>query len=168
MLKFFKNLFDKILFRIIDLSGVSPEQDARAVKSERTGYRPESISYKNFQILYAEKRGQTFSKMLIRLIAESGEKNSTIYTRANIDRRHFSKIANNINYQPSKQTALAFAIALKLDHEKTKKLLETAGYTLTNAIFADFIVSLYIERKIFDVDLINQVLYENNQPLLGG
>lgn len=168
MLKFFKKLFDKILFRIIDLSGVSSEEDARAVKSARPHYNYESLPYKDFQILYDERRGETFSKMLIRLIAESGEKNSAIYTRANIDRRHFSKIANNINYQPSKQTALAFAVALRLDHEKTKKLLETAGYTLSTAIFADCIVSFYIERKIFDVDLINQVLYENNQPLLGG
>ena len=105
---------------------------------------------------------------ILHLIKESGEKNSTIYTRANIDRRHFSKIANNPEYKPSKQTVLAFAIALKLDFEKTKDLLAVAGFTLSKANLADVIVSFFIEYKIFDVDLVNQILYKYEQPLLGG
>ncbi|MBQ6296328.1 MAG: hypothetical protein IJK81_01300 [Selenomonadaceae bacterium] len=122
----------------------------------------------NFRELQAQNMGETFSEMLIRLIEESGEKNSAIYTRANIDRRHFSKIANHKEYQPSKQTALAFAIALKLDFDKTQKLLATAGYTLNNANLADVIVSFFIEYKVFDVDLVNQALYKYKLPLLGG
>ena len=77
--------------------------------------------------------GETFSKMLRRLIAESGEKNSDIYTRANIKRQHFSKMMNDDEYQPSKPTVLAFAIALKLGFEKTRELLASAGYILSRA-----------------------------------
>ena len=105
--------------------------------------------------------------MLLSLIEESGEKNSTIYKRANIDRRHFSKIVNNDDYQPSKQTVLAFAIALKLDFEQTKDLLHSAGFTLSRANLSDVIVGYFIEYKIFDVDLVNQILYKYEQPLLG-
>lgn len=124
----------------------------------------------DFLKLYTEaKTGcETFSQMLIELIKKSGEKNSTIYTRANIDRRHFSKIANNPNYQPSKQTVLAFAIALKLDFQATKDLLATAGFILTKSSIADLIVSFFIEHKKYDVDLVNQILYKYDQPLLGG
>lgn len=112
--------------------------------------------------------GETFSEMLIRLVDGSGEKPSAIYNRANIDRRHFSKICNHKNYQPSKQTVLAFAIALKLDFDKTQKLLATAGYTLGNSMLSDMIVSFFIEYKIYDVDLINQFLYKYKLALLGG
>lgn len=122
----------------------------------------------NFLKLLAENASETFSEMLLRLIKESGEKNSTVYTRANIDRRHFSKIANNPDYKPSKQTALAFALALKLDFDKTQKLLAVAGYTLSKSTLPDVIVSFFIEYKIFDVDLANQVLHKYNLPLLGG
>ena len=122
----------------------------------------------DFIKLRAQGLSETFSEMLLHLIKESGEKNSTIYTRANIDRRHFSKIANNPEYKPSKQTVLAFAIALKLDFEKTKDLLAVAGFTLSKANLADVIVSFFIEYKIFDVDLVNQILYKYEQPLLGG
>ena len=102
------------------------------------------------------------------LIKESGEKNSAIYNRANIDRRHFSKICNHKNYQPSKLTVLAFAIALKLDFEQTQELLAAAGYTLTKNNLADIIISFFIEKKIFDVDVVNNYLYDYEQPLLGG
>ncbi len=124
----------------------------------------------DFLRLYSQgKHGlETFSEMLMRLIEESGEKNSVIYKRANIDRRHFSKIANHVDYQPSKQTVLAFAIALKLDFSQTRELLALAGFTLTKSNLADVIISFFIEYKIFDVDLVNQILYKYNQPLLGG
>ena len=122
----------------------------------------------NFRNLQAQNMGETFSEMIIRLIAESGEKNSTIYNRANIDRRHFSKISTHEDYQPSKQTVLAFAIALKLDFERTKDLLTVAGFSLTKSNIADVIVSFFIEYKIYDVDLVNRILYKYEQPLLGG
>ena len=124
----------------------------------------------DFLKLYAQAKtgGETFSEMLLRLIKESGEKNSTIYNRANIDRRHFSKIATHEDYQPSKQTVLAFAIALKLDFERTKDLLAVAGFSLTKSNISDLIVSFFIEYKIYDVDLVNRILHKYEQPLLGG
>lgn len=124
----------------------------------------------DFMKLYAKAKTGclSFSDMLMHLIEESGEKNSTIYKRANIDRRHFSKIANNDDYQPSKQTVFAFAIALKLDFEQTKDLLHSAGFTMSRANLTDVIVGYFLEYKIFDVDLVNQILYKYNQPLLGG
>ena len=122
----------------------------------------------DFLELFGKNKSETFSEMLLRLIKESGEKNSAIYNRANIDRRHFSKIANHPDYKPGKQTVLAFALALKLDFDQTQKLLAAAGYTLNKTILSDMIVSYFIEYKIFDVDLANQALYKYNQPLLGG
>ncbi len=124
----------------------------------------------DFKRLLAQARtgNETFSEMLLDFIKDSGEKNSTIYTRANIDRRHFSKIANHPDYKPSKQTVLAFAIALKLDFEQTEDLLASAGFTLSKTSLADVIVSFFIEYKIFDIDLVNQILYKYDQALLGG
>ena len=124
----------------------------------------------DFLKLYSQAKNglETFSEMLMRLIEESGEKKSVIYKRANIDRRHFSKIANHVDYQPTKQTVLAFALALKLNFERTKTLLAVAGFSLTKSNLADVIVSFFIEYKIFDVNLVNQILYKYKQPLLGG
>ena len=122
----------------------------------------------NFREMYRKVKSETFSEMLLRLIGESGEKNSAVYNRANIDRRHFSKIANNENYRPSKETALAFAIALKLNFDETQEFLKTAGYTLTKNNLADVIVNFFIDKKIFDINAVNMALHEYEQPLLGG
>lgn len=121
----------------------------------------------NFREHFEKNKDESFSQKLLSLIKESGEKNSNIYNRANIDRRHFSKIVNHEDYQPSKQTVLAFAIALKLGFEKTKDLLASAGFTLSNSNIFDVIVSAFIENKIFDLNLINIILYKYKQPLLG-
>ncbi len=122
----------------------------------------------NFNELLEKNSGETFSEMLVRLIEESGEKNSVIYNRANIDRRLFSKIINNADYQPAKNTVLAFAISLKLNYKMTQKLLQSAGFTLNKKNLGDVIVTFFIEKNIFDIETINEILYEYKQPLIGG
>ena len=90
------------------------------------------------------------------------------YKRANVDKRTFSKIrANASTYKPSKQTAVAFAIALKLNLEETQDLLASAGLTLSSGIVFDKIIRYFIQKGIYNVAEINEALFEFDQPLLG-
>ena len=108
-----------------------------------------------------------FSETLLKLIDETGEKDSDIYKRANIDRKLFSKIRNNPQYKPSKSTALAFAIALELDLEQTRDFIGRAGYALSRSSTFDIIVEYYITHGRYDIYEINMVLFEFDQNLLG-
>ena len=121
----------------------------------------------DFDKIFETNKGETFSEMMTRLVGESGEKNSVVYNRAQIDRQLFSRIKKNKNYQPSKDTVIALALALKLDITKAKEFLASAGYTLTKSK-RDLIISFFIENKIFDMNLLNDYLYEYNQPVLLG
>ena len=121
----------------------------------------------DFDKVFEDNQGETFSQMMTRLVDESGEKNSVFYNRAQIDRQLFSRIKKNKDYQPSKDTAVALAIALKLELAKAKDFLASAGYTLTKSK-RDLIISFFIENKIFDTRLLNDYLYEYNQPVLLG
>ena len=110
---------------------------------------------------------ETFSQTLLRLIEARGMTNAQAYKKANIDKKHFAKIKNNKDYHPTKYTVLAFAIALKLNMEETKALMEKAGLALTKSNRFDLIVSFFIENGRYDIFELNDVLFEYDLPLLG-
>jgi len=108
-----------------------------------------------------------FSETLLKLIDRTGKKDSEIYRKANVDRRLFSKIRNNPDYQPTKATALAFALALELDLAETRDLIGRAGFTLSHSSYFDIIVEFFIRERNYDVFELNEVLFKFDQPLIG-
>lgn len=111
--------------------------------------------------------GESFSIALFRIIEEKKMSDVEVYKRANIDKKLFSKIRNNINYHPSKTTAVALALALRLNYDNIKDLIGRAGFALSNSNKFDLVIRYFSEKEIYDVDQINEVLFDMDLPVLG-
>ncbi len=116
---------------------------------------------------FTKELDESFQQMLMRKIAESGEKPSDIYHRANISKAHFSKINCDEHYKPTKKTVCAFAIALELSLDETKELLMKAGFALSHSSLFDVIIEYFIRNGNYDIFAVNEALFDYDQELLG-
>ena len=111
--------------------------------------------------------GDTFQERLLHLIDESGMTDVTVYKKANIDRKVFSRIRCKRDYKPKKRTAVAFAIALELDMPTMLDLLARAEIAFSPSSKFDLIITYFVTNKKYDIYEINSALFKYGQPLLG-
>lgn len=111
--------------------------------------------------------GDTFQQRLFKLIDASGMDDVTVYKKANIDRKVFSRIRCKKDYKPKKKTAVAFAIALQLDMPTMLDLLSRAEIAFSPSNKFDLIITYFITNQVYDIFEINAALFKYNQPILG-
>ncbi|MGN1094421.1 MAG: macro domain-containing protein [Candidatus Neoclostridium sp.] len=116
---------------------------------------------------WIKNHDDTFAVTLLKLIDEKKMTDAQCYKKANVSRKTFYKINNDPKYRPSKQTVIAFAIALELTLEETERLLRTVGFSLSHSNKFDLIVEFFITNGIYDVFEINAALYKYDQVCLG-
>ena len=106
-----------------------------------------------------QNKTDEFKELLFSIIDKKQYKDSDVYKKARIDRKTFSKIRCLDHYIPCKNNIIKLCLSLSLDIEGTKELLNSAGYQLSTNNNLDLIVSFFIKKNIFDIDLINTYLY---------
>ena len=111
--------------------------------------------------------GVSFHDKLFELIDEAHIDNKDVWKRANLDRKHFSKIQCDRNYHPKKKTVMALCIALQLDLEQSKDLLARADWAFSPSSKVDLIVQKAIIDKQYDIMQLNVTLFKYTNEILG-
>ena len=142
--------------RHLQNAGIQPKRDARTAGM----MAPVGVD----DVL--NKPAETFSATVMKLVDASGEKDSAVYKRANVDRKVFSKLRSNPEYQPSRDTAIALCIALKLSLEDATSLLARAGYALSPSVRRDRVIEYCMLNEVYEISKIDLLLFDLDMPTL--
>lgn len=112
------------------------------------------------------KEEDTFQTKLFSYIDSQNLKDSDVYNKVDIDRRLFSKIRSDRLYHPKKETIILLGIALELTEEELDDLLSSASYSLPMNNTYDLIIRFCFKEKIYNLDQINEFLYDHDCKLL--
>ena len=121
-------------------------------------YKARDISPIDVDAFIKQSRASlNFQNTLQQLIADRKLENATVYKKACIDKKFFSKIISNKDYVPKKQTVMALGLALELPLQEFEKFLASAGYAFMPSSKFDLIVKYCVMNQIFnlvEVDII--------------
>ena len=121
----------------------------------------EGLAYADINTFIKQKDNYNdFQTMLFKFIDERNLKDSDVYNKVHIDRRLFSKIRNDSNYHPSKETIILLGLSLKLNEHEIEELLNSASYSLPKNNYYDLIIRFCFINKIYKLTEVNSLLEE--------
>jgi hypothetical protein len=113
-----------------------------------------------------KNKKSSFSDLLLKMMKEKNIDPPTLYKRAYMDRKLFSKIISDPEYKPSKRIVCALALALHLDNKESKQLVKRAGFILTSGTLFDLAIRYCIENRIYDLVEAEEVLMKQNVTIV--
>ncbi len=99
-----------------------------------------------------------FQNTIQRMIAERKLDNASVYKKAYVDKKFFSKIISTKDYVPKKKTVIALALALELPLDEFESVLASAGYALMPSSKFDLVVKYCVIHGIFSLMQIDAIL----------
>jgi len=104
-----------------------------------------------------------FQHTLQQLIADRKLDNATIYKKACMDKKFFSKIISNKDYVPKKHTVMALGLALELPLVEYEAFLASAGYAFMPSSKFDLIVKYCVMNQIYNLISVDVILDDHGE-----
>lgn len=162
---------------IANIEKLNPENAPKEIKTDNDvkyslkgdisfSLAPDTIDDEDFFAWDKVYREPSFTEILMKEIEVKGMSGVEFYKAAHMDRKLFSAMKNNSLYKPKKETAIACCFALNMDIKAAQKLLDAAGFTLSMSIAFDRVVYYCLENKIYDLSVVNEILYEMGEKTI--
>lgn len=153
------------LERMLDAAELrSPYKAARAVTQEPVFSENKAITPIDVDaFIKISNEKLNFQNTLMQLIAERKLENATIYKKACIDKKFFSKIISNKDYVPKKHTVMALGLALELPLVEYEAFLASAGYAFMPSSKFDQIVKYCVINHIYNLINVDVILDDHGE-----
>lgn len=157
---------DRSSFPSVDDISTTSENEAPKKPSLLESYIKEIKIRLQEKLEHQFRKKPPYLKFLFDMLNKRNMTNAEFYKKAHIDRRHFSKICNNYDYIPSRNTIFLMCLALELTAPEAYKFLHLFGYGFCEYNETDVIVFYLLEKGIYDIDLCNEILIKfGEKPL---
>lgn len=108
------------------------------------------------------------SDYLNQYIAAHSLVTSDVIRHSRLDRSYANQILNGTRKNPGRDKLIPICLAMEMDLEETNRALKISkAGTLYSKDKRDAVIIMCINRKIFDVLRVNELLYENGLEPLG-
>lgn len=126
-----------------------------------------NLSIRAFDALELQKaKDKSFSQLLSQFISKRYQKDADFYKDIYMSRQLFSKMINNPDYRPTRETVMKCCIGLKLGERDAELLMMSAGHAFSPALDLDLIVKMCLAKRCYNPLLIDQLLAKHNvEPL---
>ena len=136
--------------------------DTKEYKNQFNNLSKRAFNYMELELL----KDQSFSSMLSEFINKKYKKDADFYKDIEMSRQLFSKIINNPDYQPTRETVMKCCIGLRLGERDAQLLMTSAGYSFSSALDLDLIIKMFLAKRCYEKMKIDQLLVKNNvKPL---
>ena len=154
----------KITARPFD-SACLGEDDEEKIKNVTESSLKCKVIFDIDKYLDENKIYNSFQSLLFKMIDDKNLTDSEVYNKVHIDRRLFSKIRNDKDYHPSKETVILLGLSLELSESEIEELLESASYSLPRNNHYDLIIRFCFMKGIYKLSKVNDLLNEYNCKL---
>lgn len=167
---------DSEFFASTEITGAPPEKlfaerelnrslkAARAVNLEPVHCAEKEITPIDVDaFIRSSKDKLNFQNTLMQLIADRKLDNVTVYKKACIDKKFFSKIISNKDYVPKKHTVMALGLALELPLEEYESFLASAGYAFMPSSKFDLIIKYCVMNQIYNLINVDVILDDHGE-----
>lgn len=100
----------------------------------------------------------TFSTEVIDALDRLNKKPSEFYKSVGMEKNIFSRIKNDPDYQPSRETAVKCCLGLHLNPDNADKLMKLAGFSFSPSSTWDLTIKFCLENRIYNIIDINLLL----------
>lgn len=162
--KISEKLFDDVEDFLFDNLDGYDLNAAGAVNLEPVHYAEKEIAPIDVDaFIRSSKDKLNFQNNLMQLIADRKLDNVTVYKKACIDKKFFSKIISNKDYVPKKHTVMALGLALELPLEEYESFLASAGYAFMPSSKFDLIIKYCVMNQIYNLINVDVILDDHGE-----